>query len=455
MQTTVFAAVQIKRFINDIGDYVGFASIVAVAILILLYFSHARETASLRERLDQAQGRIAGLEARIGQLIHAQASAQRGRQPAPVQPAPVPSPVRPMGSAIASVRRVPAAATAAAGAGAAAAATATLAPPAVASPAVANGLPPAAPVGVGAPALASATKLIPDPPRPVRPADTPDDTMFVPAAAAATAAAANGQGDPATRALPAVAAASARNPSITARPASGGDRPPRVKIGAETDAPAPPRRTIPSSRAKSRATRGGGTILPAEDDSGRLSGRLLPLVIAGVAVIVIIVGLILITTSGGGSTSANVPHGSTGPGSSATTGQNLSHHHAKAPIFKPASVRVSVLNGTAVANLAADVGNKLASAGYKQGNITNAATQTEPSTIVYYLPGPTAKVSKTAAQHVAVQLKLPASRVRPATQAAIKSCSTSVTGTPGTSCDADVIVSVGTDRADLASGNGG
>jgi hypothetical protein len=449
MQTTVFAAVTIKRFINDVGDYVGFASIVAVAILILLYFSHARETATLRERLDEAQSRIAGLEARIGQLLHAQASAQRGRQPAPVQPPPVPSPVRPMGSAIASVRRVPAAATTAAGA--AAGPTTTLAPPAAASPAAANGLPPAAPVGVAAPALASATKLIPDPPRPVRPANTPDDTMFVPAAAAATAAAANGKADPATRALPAVAAASAASPSATPRPRSGGARPPRVQIGADADTATPPRRTI----SRSRPTRGSGTILPPDDESGRPPGRLLPLVIAGVAVIVIIVGLVLITTSGGGSTSANVPHGNSGSGSSATTGQNVAHHHAKAPNFKPATVRVSVLNGTAVANLAADVGNKLASAGYKQGNITNAATQTEPTTIVYYLPGATAKANKTAAQHVATQLKLPASSVRPATQNAIKSCSTSVTGTVGTSCDADVIVSVGTDRADLASGNGG
>jgi hypothetical protein len=452
MMTTVFAAVTIKSFINDVGDYVGFASIVAVAILILLYFSHARETATLRERLDEAQSRIAGLEARVGQLLHAQGSAQRGRQPAPVQPAPVPSPVRPMGSAVASVRRVPAAATAAAGAGAAAAgATATIAPPAAASSAAANGLPPSAPVGMAAPALASATKLIPDPPRPTRPPNTPDDTIFVPAAAAATAAAANGQAESATKALPAVAAASATNPSITARPRTDAAKPPRVQIGADGEPARSPRRTI----SRSRAIPGGGTILPPEDDSGRLGGRLLPLVIGGVAVVVIIVGLILITTSGGASTTGNVTHSNTGAGSTATTGQSLSQHHAKAPVFKPASVRVSVLNGTAVANLAADVGNKLASAGYKQGNITNAASQTEPTTIVYYLPGASAKTNKTAAQHVAAELKLPASSVRPATQGAIQSCSTSVTGTVGTSCDADVIVSVGTDRADLASGNGG
>jgi hypothetical protein len=107
-----------------------------------------------------------------------------------------------------------------------------------------------------------------------------------------------------------------------------------------------------------------------------------------------------------------------------------------------------------VANLAADVGKNLGTAGYKQGNITNAASQTEPTTIVYYLPGASAKANKVAAEHVAKQLKLPASSVRAATQDAITSCSTSATGTVGNSCDANVIVSVGADRANLASSTG-
>ena len=96
---------------------VGFASIIAVAILILLYFAHARETATLRDRLDEAQARIGGLEARIAQMLHAQAAAQRGRAPAPVAPPPgMAAAARPPGSASTSVRRVPRPATAAAGA---------------------------------------------------------------------------------------------------------------------------------------------------------------------------------------------------------------------------------------------------------------------------------------------------------------------------------------------------
>src|SRR5579872_1545701 len=102
---TVPFALSIHKFINSVGSDVGFASIIAVAILILLYFAHARETATLRERLDEAQQRIGGLEARIAQLMQ---SAQRGRvpgavAPGPVAPVPAPPGLRPAGS----VRRIP------------------------------------------------------------------------------------------------------------------------------------------------------------------------------------------------------------------------------------------------------------------------------------------------------------------------------------------------------------
>lgn len=171
--------------------------------------------------------------------------------------------------------------------------------------------------------------------------------------------------------------------------------------------------------------------------------------------IVIIVGLVVITNTGG-STSTNVPHNTAnGSGTTLTTGQTLAQRRAAGLVFKPASVTVSVLNGTAVAGLAGDVGKKLGKAGYKQGNITNAASQTDATTIIYYLPGASAKTNRTAAQHIAKELKLPPSSVRSATQGAIQSCSTSVTGTVANSCGANVIVSVGTDRADLASGSGG
>ena len=110
-------ALSVHKFVNSVGTDVGFASIIAVAILILLYFAHARETATLRDRLDEAHSRIGGLEARIAQMLQAQASAQRGRVPAPVAPPPgMPAPARPPATVGGSVRRVPRPATAAAGA---------------------------------------------------------------------------------------------------------------------------------------------------------------------------------------------------------------------------------------------------------------------------------------------------------------------------------------------------
>ncbi|MGH2843897.1 MAG: hypothetical protein ACRDKL_09965, partial [Solirubrobacteraceae bacterium] len=82
-----FALFSVQKVVNSIGAYVGFAAFIAVAILILIYFSQARETASLRERLQSTEDRAAGLEARIAQLVHLQV-----RRPVaiPVAPAPVP-----------------------------------------------------------------------------------------------------------------------------------------------------------------------------------------------------------------------------------------------------------------------------------------------------------------------------------------------------------------------------
>jgi hypothetical protein len=468
---TVPFALSVHKFIDSVGNDVGFASIIAVAILILLYFAHARETATLRDRLDEAHSRIGGLEARIAQMLHAQASAQRGRVPAPVAPPPgMPAAARPPSSVSTSVRRVPRPATAAAGAASGGVGPATVAS-AAARPRSA-GLAPSAPVGMAAPALASATRLIPA----GEPGATGvrEDTVVV--SAATVAAAANGQASgsgqapgvaparspaaapgngrepveqtapltAATQAIPAVAAASARTPSASPKAAGGRVAPPPVKIGAQAATPATP---AASARRSAANPRPASASLPPLDGPRRrsLSGRVLPLLIGGVAVVVIIVGLIVITNTGG-STTGNINH-NTGN----QTGADVSGKHHAPPPFKPAKFRVAVLNGTAVSGLAGDVGSKLAGQGYKKGNTTNASSQTETNTFVYYVTGKAAKVNKVAAQRVATALKLKPSRVHPATRSSIQSCSISATGTPLNSCNADVIVSVGSDRAYLAS----
>ena len=80
-------ALSIHKFVNSIGADAGFAAFICVAVIGLLYFAQARETATLRERLEDAHERIGGLEARIAQLMHLQSTRQPGPQ-APAQAAP-------------------------------------------------------------------------------------------------------------------------------------------------------------------------------------------------------------------------------------------------------------------------------------------------------------------------------------------------------------------------------
>src|SRR5438270_509120 len=61
-------AFSVHHFINSVGADAGFAAIIGLAILVLLYFAQARETSSLREALADAAQRVQQMEARIAQL---------------------------------------------------------------------------------------------------------------------------------------------------------------------------------------------------------------------------------------------------------------------------------------------------------------------------------------------------------------------------------------------------
>src|ERR1700735_3291970 len=80
-------AFSVHHFISSVGADAGFASIIGLAILVLLYFAQARETSTLRDRADEAEQRAVQLEARLSQGANA-ARAQ------PQQPAPRPVPSR-------------------------------------------------------------------------------------------------------------------------------------------------------------------------------------------------------------------------------------------------------------------------------------------------------------------------------------------------------------------------
>ena len=52
-------AFSVHHFINSVGSDAGFAAIIGLAILVLLYFAQARETSSLREQVYELGQRVA------------------------------------------------------------------------------------------------------------------------------------------------------------------------------------------------------------------------------------------------------------------------------------------------------------------------------------------------------------------------------------------------------------
>src|ERR1700722_6007875 len=106
-------ALSVHNLVSSVGADAGFAAVIGLAILALLYFAPARETANLREEAAMLAGRLQDAEARL----------DAARRAVPAQPAPNLAP----------------------------------APPAV----VPGAQIPFAPAGLAAPDLASATRFIP------------------------------------------------------------------------------------------------------------------------------------------------------------------------------------------------------------------------------------------------------------------------------------------------------
>ncbi len=431
-------ALSLDKYVNKAGTDVGFGCLLAVALLALLYFAGARETRSLRDQLEDAHDRIASLEARVTQALRNQAAARSqaaapGQVPSvPGRPGVVPAPS--VGTGVITgagtprVRREPA--------------------PLSATPAVTGALL-GAPAGAGAPALGSATKLIPSPE--VAPAPAPNIGMpaAVPAAATVAATAAAGASAPGAYAdldedeydddfepddtmfVPAGATAAAGGGRSGGGPAVA--PPPSMRMRDDDDDPLgpPPRRTIP-------------TVDTGPSRPRRFAGRLIGGVIALLVVAAIVVALLVITSNN-----------NTTQSTTSTVAQKTVTKPTKTTVaFNPASVKVSVLNGTAVGGLAADVGTDLKQAGYTvpAAAVTNAAVQTATTTTVGYRKGFEAdafRVAKSLGKASGVAV----TDVVPASATSITSCGTpTATGQAGT-CPADVIVTVGTDLQSAATGS--
>src|SRR5438477_12973200 len=80
-------ALSVHKFISSVGADAGFAAIIGLAILVLLYFAHARETANLREQAALLTQRLQQAEARVAQLSRAQSAAAPIQAGAPAQAA--------------------------------------------------------------------------------------------------------------------------------------------------------------------------------------------------------------------------------------------------------------------------------------------------------------------------------------------------------------------------------
>src|SRR6476661_10411379 len=61
----VVAALHVSQRIKDYGSYAGFACVLGLAVLSVLYFSQAREVKRLREWAGRAPERDAELQARV------------------------------------------------------------------------------------------------------------------------------------------------------------------------------------------------------------------------------------------------------------------------------------------------------------------------------------------------------------------------------------------------------
>ncbi|MHB1572158.1 MAG: LytR C-terminal domain-containing protein, partial [Solirubrobacteraceae bacterium] len=174
--------------------------------------------------------------------------------------------------------------------------------------------------------------------------------------------------------------------------------------------------------------------------SGPAPGRGSLIAIGVVGIAVIAAAVILLTGSGPSpASSASSTNAAARSASAKRHGAQKATHTA--PAVVPADVTVTVLNGTNVTNLAADVLSHLSADGYKPGTKNNASEQGMSSTVVGY----TQPSYRTDALAVAKSLNLQPTSVGPVSQGDM-----GIACPSGSSCTTQVVVSVGQDLASLA-----
>ena len=340
-------ALSIQHFINSVGAKAGFASIIGLALLVLLFFTQSRETANLRRRADEAEQQLYQLQLYVDHLSRQrsqQAAARADDRRSRSRPA-----RRRPGRAGGVRRRAPS--------------------PASRSPAGARGH------ASRPPPRASA------PPRSAPPRASSRSSSPMRSRSGRCKTSTNGDGDghvsDATVATPPPAPPPGPAPSTPAGGGNGVARPPvgphahawarpvestpppRVALPRQQRPPAappPPRAAADASRAaqpphQPRVLRAG-----RHPDRRRGRGR------AGVRDRVEQQQLVVVELVVGDSSSA-----SSASTTAAKTARAPSSARRATATVTPSAVTVAVLNGTSTNHLAADVLGKLTTAGYKGG----------------------------------------------------------------------------------------
>ncbi len=389
-------AFSVHKFVTSVGADVGFAALIGLAVLVLLFFAQARETAGLRARAEELLGRVAELEARLAR-VHAESVAAPAVLPpprmVPPQPTAAPASVVAPGWATQPLSQ------------------ATEAMPVLAGEELAAlELAPFPPAGVGAPALSAATRVVP---------------AGVPVRAAAN------------RPAPAPA------PMTAAALTNGTTRVAPVPVA---ERPAPPPRPAPApARAPGAAGPRPGERRPPPRPSlsggDRTAGRHTPWSRVGVVALTVLVvaaaaaAAAIALTNGSGSKKP-----SASPTTAARTPSRSTKSHTRAAstvTVNPSTVTVAVLNGTGAAHVAARVSERLVAQGFRPGRVTDAADMTQSATVVAYTAG-----NRNQALAVAQALKLAAGAVQPIDQSTLLVACGGASG-----CGTSVVVTVGANLA--------
>jgi hypothetical protein len=323
--------------IQDVGAYAGFAAVVGLAVLAALYFSQARDVRRLREWAGRAPERAAEQTA-AARVATPEQAAQEASRPAPT------GAVRPIPAAKPAAGAKPPPAPAGKPAEGEKPAAPGAAPPvpvtaaAGAGPAAAAGPAPATPAGAPAKEGPAKETL-------ATPAEGPDGAPPAPAPAGPTPATPPARPSTPPPVLPVRQAPPARSPAATAASQSTA--------------------VLPASSARTRDR------ARARSASGGLSARYVGLIAAGVIVIggAAVFGISQLGGDDGGETAAE-----------------REAQEAQAPV-NPSTVTVSVLNGTTVPGLAAQIGDEVESAGFQRGNVANALDQQRTTSTVLYSEG--------------------------------------------------------------------